>query len=441
MNGTMRKTFPLMKRLFFTLLVFSFVPVFILAAERTSSGKAVVLTVNGVINPVSSEYISTNLKKANEESAEVVVIELDTPGGLDTSMRDIIKEIMASKVPVVVYVAPGGARAASAGAFITISAHVAAMAPGTNIGAAHPVNLGGQMDKTMAKKVENDSAAFIRSLAQKRGRNVDWAESAVRKSESIPEDAALKEHVIDIVASNLPDLLDQMDGRTVTTEAGEAVLQTRSAEVVRIPMTTRQQVLDALANPNVAYVLMMLGFYGLIFELSNPGSILPGVIGAICLILAFYSLQTLPINYAGVLLIVLSIILFIAEVKIASFGLLTVGGIVSLVLGSLMLIDSPEEYMRVSLTVILPVALATGLFFFFVVGAVIRTYRRKVSTGKEGLIGSVGIARTDIAPEGQIFIHGETWTAIHEERPIPKGSKVVVKGIKGLSLLVSPEKE
>ncbi|MCG2720490.1 MAG: nodulation protein NfeD, partial [Thermodesulfovibrionales bacterium] len=322
-----------------------------------------VITVNGAINPVVSEYLNKTILKANEKKVEALVIELDTPGGLDTSMRTIVKDIIASEVPVIVFVSPSGSRAASAGAFITLAAHIAAMAPGTNIGAAHPVGVGEKMDKTMSEKATNDAAAYIRSLAEKRGRNAQWAEDAVRKSISSTEKEALEQNVIDLVANNLNSLLSDIDGRNIETIMGEKILHTKDAAVQREEIGIRQKILGFISDPNVAYMLMLLGFYGLFFELTNPGSLFPGVLGGICLILAFYAFQTLPVNYAGLLLIILAIILFILEVKIISHGVLTIGGIIAMIIGSLMLFDSPAPFMKLSLAVILPAVAITTLFF------------------------------------------------------------------------------
>jgi membrane-bound serine protease (ClpP class) len=308
--------------------------------------EVMVITVNGVINPVSAEFIGKSIKKANEKKAEALVIELDTPGGLDTSMRTIVKDIIGSDVPVVVYVSPSGSRAASAGVFITLAAHIAAMAPGTNIGAAHPVGLGDKMDKTMAEKATNDAAAYIKSLAERHGRNAKWAEDAVRKSISATESEALKEGVIDLVSKDLNSLLADINGRKVKTFMGEKVLNTKNAVVVREEMGLRSRILNLISDPNVAYILMLLGFYGLFFELTNPGAIFPGVLGGISLILAFYAFQTLPVNYAGLMLIILAIILFILEVKIVSHGVLTIGGVIAMVIGSLMLFESPAPFMK-----------------------------------------------------------------------------------------------
>ncbi len=322
----------------------------VVTCQRSESAARpiLVIQVEGVIAPSSADYIVSAIKQADRELAEALVIELDTPGGLDLSMRSIIKEMLAAERPIVVYVSPSGARAASAGAFITLAAHVAAMAPGTNIGAAHPVNMGGQMDKEMNKKVTNDAAAYIRTIAERRGRNVQWAEDAVRKSVSATEKEALKLGIIDLVSEKLDDLLGALDGRAVTTAGNKVILHTKGVEVKRIDMGLRDKVLKVISDPTIAYILLMLGLAGLYFELSTPGAILPGILGGIFLILAFYAFQTLPINYAGLLLILLAIILFIAEVKVTSHGLLAAGGIAAMVLGSIMLIKSSEPFMRIS---------------------------------------------------------------------------------------------
>ena len=390
----------------------------------------------GVINPVAAEYMAQVIADASGAGAEALVLQLDTPGGLDTSMRLIIKEISASKIPVIVYVSPTGARAASAGVFITLAAHVAAMAPGTNIGAAHPVAMGGgEMDKEMKKKVENDAAAYIKTLAEKHGRNVRWAEDAVRQSVSATETEALKLKVIDLIAEDLPALLAAVDGRVVETAAGKQTLNTKAASIKKLPISSRLRILNALSDPNIAYILMMLGIYGMIFELSNPGAILPGVVGAICLILAFYSFQTLPISYAGLLLILLAVILFIAEIKVPSYGLLTVGGVVSMILGSLMLIKTDLPFMRISWWVILPMVAASAAFFVLVLGMALRAFRQKPVSGIETFIGVTGIARTELNPGGQVVVRGEIWEALSPEA-IREGEAIEVTGIEGLTLKV-----
>lgn len=398
--------------------------------------KVLVISINGVINPVSAEFIGKSIGKAQEKEAEALVIELDTPGGLDTSMRSSVKDIIGSEVPVVVFVSPSGSRAASAGVFLTLAAHIAAMAPGTNIGAAHPVGIGEKMDKTMAEKATNDAAAYIKSLAERRGRNAQWAENAVRKSISATESEALKEHVIDLVTKNIMSLLSDIDGMHVQTAFGEKKLRTKNAMVIREGLGLRHKILNLISDPNIAYVLMLLGFYGLFFELTNPGSLFPGVIGGICLILAFYAFQTLPVNYAGLLLIILALILFILEIKITSHGILTIGGIIAMIIGSLMLFESPAPFMKLSLTLVLPAVLITALFFSVTLALAFKAHRRKPVTGAEGLIGEPGIADTDITRDGgMVFLHGEIWSAYSEE-PISKGTRITVDTVSGLKVKV-----
>ncbi|MFA4920219.1 MAG: nodulation protein NfeD [Thermodesulfovibrionales bacterium] len=395
-----------------------------------------VITVDGVINPVSAEFMQKSIHKANDKKYEALVIELDTPGGLDASMRSIVKEMIGSEVPVIVFVSPSGSRAASAGAFITMAAHIAAMSPGTNIGAAHPVGVGGKMDKTMAEKATNDAVAYIKSLAEKSGRNAQWAEDAVRKSISSTETEALQLKVIDLITKDINSLLADIDGKKVRTVSGEKILSTRNASVVREELGLRYRILNLISDPNVAYILMLLGFYGLFFELTNPGSLFPGVTGGICLILAFYAFQTLPVNYAGLLLIILAIILFILEVKIISHGVLTIGGIVAMTIGSLMLFESPAPFMKLSLAVILPAVAVTALFFTVLIGLAYKAYKRKPITGAEGLLGSYGIADTDIDREGgRVTIHGEIWSSYSEDA-IDKGNRVIVEEVSGLKLKV-----
>ena len=417
---------------FLLLTIFLLPNVFAVEARK----EVMVITINGVINPVSAEFIGKSIKKAAEKRIEALVIELDTPGGLDTSMRNIVKDIVGSEVPVVVYVSPSGSRAASAGVFITLAAHIAAMAPGTNIGAAHPVSLGGKIDKTMAAKVTNDAAAYIRSLAESRGRNAEWAEDAVRKSVSVTESEALKLHIIDLVAPDLKSLLADIDGRKVRTAFGERILHTKNAIVIREEPGFRNKILNLISDPNIAYILMLLGFYGLFFELTNPGSLFPGVIGGICLILAFYAFQTLPVNYAGLLLIILAIILFILELKIVSHGILTIGGIIAMVIGSLMLFESSGPFMKLSLAIVLPAVITTTLFFTLIIGLAFKAHKRKPVTGHEGLIGTMGIADTDIEKEGgTVLLHGERWSAYSDE-PVAKGERITVEMVSGLKVKV-----
>jgi len=396
-----------------------------------------VIRVESVISSSAADYIVSAIKQAEKDKVAALVIELDTPGGLDTSMRVIIKEMLAAERPIVVYVAPSGARAASAGAFITLAAHIAAMAPGTNIGAAAPVAMGGQMDKTMEKKVTNDAAAYMRTIAEKRGRPIDLAEEWVRKATAKTETEALKAKLVDFVSPKLEDLLQAMDGRTVTTAAGKVKLETKDATINRGEMNLREKILKIIADPTVAYLLLLLGLAGLYFEFSTPGAVLPGVLGGISLILALYAFQQLPINYAGVLLILLAILMFIAEIKVVSHGVLTLGGLAAMILGSVMLIDSPLPDMRIPLTTIILTTLTVAAFFMFIVGAGVRALWSKTTTGREGLVGEVGVVRSPLAPRGQIFLRGELWNA-ESEVPVEPGDSVRVTQIDGLTLRVVP---
>ncbi|HOG17710.1 MAG TPA: nodulation protein NfeD [Syntrophales bacterium] len=395
-----------------------------------------VITVNSAITPPVSEYILRNIEASARGGSDGIILQLDTPGGLDSAMRDIAKGILNAPLPVIVYVAPSGARAASAGVIITVSAHIAAMAPGTNIGAAHPVGIGiGQMDKVMAKKVENDAVAYARGIAVKRLRNADWVERAVRKSESVTAEEALRLKVIDFVSPDIRSLLRSMDGRTVELPSGKRTLATRDAVLQYREMGLRQRILTSISDPNIAYILLLVGLAGLYFEFANPGAVLPGVIGGLSLILAFFALQTLPVNFAGVLLILFAVVLFIAEIKVTSHGLLAVGGVVSLTIGSLMLFDTPEPTMRISLHVLIPAVAVTSLFFIVVVGLVIKAQRRRKRTGSEEMIGMKGTAVTDIAAEGKVSVQGEYWNAFSDV-PIPKTSAIRVTAVDKLRLKV-----
>ena len=395
-----------------------------------------VITVNATITPPIAEYILQNIDASVKNGSDGLIILLDTPGGLDLAMRDIAKGILNSSIPIAVYVHPSGARAASAGVIITIAAHVAAMTPGTNIGAAHPVGLGiGGTDKTMMKKVENDAVAYVRGIAIKRGRNADWAEKSVRQSESITAEEALKLKVIDLTAPNLKSLLEQMDNREVSLLSGRKIIITKNAVINEKKMGTRQRVLAAVSDPNIAYILFLVGLAGLYFEFAHPGVILPGVVGGISLILAFFALQTLPVNYAGVLLILFGVILFIAEIKVISHGLLTVGGIISLVLGSLLLFDSPDPALRVSWSVMIPTLTIICLFFASVIALVMKAQMRKRRTGKEGMLGEEGRSVTDIFENGKVFIKGEYWNA-SSDKPVEKGKRVRIAKVEGLKIKV-----
>ncbi len=406
------------------------------SAEPSAPKPAVMLIkIDDPITPVIAEYIIRSIDRATERNAEALVIEMDTPGGLVESTREIVKRMLASEIPIIVYVSPSGSRAASAGVFITLTANIAAMAPNTRIGSASPVQMEGKMDETMARKVTNDLAAMVRGISEKRHRNAAWAEDAVRKAVSATETEALKLRVIDLIAPDIQTLLTKINGKTVDTIIGKKVLHTASATVTVSGMGLREKILGVISNPNVAYILMILGFYGLYFELSNPGAIFPGVVGAILLILAFYALQTLPINYAGLMLIVLAIGLFIAEAFITSHGVLGVGGTIAMLFGSMMLIDSPEPALQLSWAVIVPVVAASALLFVVTLTVAIRVQREKADTGREGLIGLRGEARSDIAGKGQVFVHGEYWNAWSDE-PIAKGDTIEVLQVDGLRLKV-----
>ncbi|MEX2117783.1 MAG: nodulation protein NfeD [Bacteroidota bacterium] len=395
-------------------------------------------TLDGAINPASADYIHRTIAQATEAGAECLVLRLNTPGGLLKSTRVIVSDFLAAEIPVIVYVAPGGSQAASAGVFITMAGHVAAMAPGTNIGAAHPVTLQGEQDSIMMEKATNDAAAFIRTIAEKRRRNLEWAEEAVRKSLSITETEAVKIRVVDLVAKDMGELLAAIDGRVVDLPNGPKTLTTRNARIETKSMEWTERILDILSDPNIAYILFMLGVYGLLFELYNPGSILPGVVGVISLILAFYSLHTLPINYAGLALILFAIILFIAEIKITSYGMLSVGGVISLLLGSMMLIrsESALEFLELSWSVIISVVALTLVFFTFVIGFGVRTLRQKPISGAEGMVGEIGETMSAVSTDGRVRIHGEIWNARTSGDRIPTGTRVRVLRVENLTLVV-----
>lgn len=396
------------------------------------------LNIASSINPVTASFINEHISSANAENDPAILIQLDTPGGLDTAMREIIQSILNSRIPVIVYVAPQGARAASAGALITLAADFAVMAPGTNIGAAHPVAIGpaNQPDSTMMKKVENDAAAYARSLAQKRGRNADWAEQSVRESVSISAEEAVAESVIDLVSSNTDELLQQLDGFKYIRNNKAEVFSTTGLTLRPVEMNWRQQILNALSNPNIAYLLMMLGIIGIFFEISQPGVVLPGSIGAIAILLALFAFSSLPVNYVGVLLILLAVVLFILEVKIVSYGMLSIGGIVSMAFGSLMLIDSSEPYLQISRAVIAATVMVSAGFILLAATMVIRTQRRPVSSGQEGMIGETGKALGPIDPSGKVFVHGEYWLAC-SDNDIQDGESIrVVQLLDGLKLKV-----
>ncbi|HEU4725058.1 MAG TPA: nodulation protein NfeD [Candidatus Eisenbacteria bacterium] len=404
---------------------------------NASAGPVIdVLTLEGAIQPISAEVFITAIDRAERDKREALVVRLDTPGGLDSSMRDIIKRILVSDVPVIVFVAPPGARAASAGTFIAYAAHVSAMSPGTSIGAATPVQMGGNdVQKDLGVKVKNDAVSYIRSLATQHGRNADWAEKAVREGGSLPEQEALRLKVVDLVARDLDGLLASLDGRTVTVAGMARTLHTKGATTRELKPSWRQDLLSRIVDPNIAYILFILGFYGLIFELSNPGAILPGIVGGICLLLAFLAFQALPVNMTGVFLILFAMILFLVDVKVQSHGLLSVGGVVSLILGSVILMAGESGIGRVSLVVVGTAVGATILFFAFVVGAAWRAQRTRATTGWEGLVGERGEAVTALAPKGKVFVHGEYWNAESGE-VIDTGAPVIVERVDGMTLRV-----
>jgi len=399
------------------------------------------ITVDAPIHPITSEYIRNTIDKAEKENASLVIIVLNTPGGLDSSMREIIQRILSSKTPVVSFVSPSGSRAASAGFFISIACDIFVMAPGTSTGVAHPVavSLTGQsMDKTMEEKATNDAAAYIITLAEKRGRNTKLAEDGVRKSRAYTENEALKGNLIDLIAKNEQEIIEYFDGKRIKRFDGkEELLELKDEKITDIPMSARQKFLITISNPNLAYILLMLGLLGLYFEFSNPGAILPGVLGGIFLLLAIFSFQILPINYVGLILILLAIGLFILEIKIQSYGVLTAGGLTAMVIGSIMLIDAPIPELRPSLKFIIPVALGLSLIFIFLIVIAIRAQLNKVHTGKEGLVGEIGEVRSKLDPEGKVFVHGELWDAEATEK-IPKGAKVkVIEVMENLKIKVT----
>ena len=422
-----------MKLKFWVALLLPFCGFLVLNTAWAAKGDIYIVKVADAISPGTAEFIKNSIEKAEAEEAACIIIELDTPGGLAESMRLIIQDILGSQVPVVVYVSPAGARAASAGVMITMAADIAAMAPSTNIGAAHPVGAGGKdISGKMSEKVINDMVAHAQSVAEERGRNKEWVEQAIRESVSVTETEALKENIIDLIAKDTDDLIQQLKGRKIK---GKGVITLDKAEKVIIKPSLRTKILKTISNPNIAYILLMIGFAGLYFELSHPGAIFPGVIGGIALVLAFFALQTLPVNYAGILLIILAIIFFIMEMKISSYGLLSVAGIVSLLLGSLMMFKDTGPDMRLSLKVLLPTIILISGFFVFVAGLVFRAQMAKPRTGTKGLVGEIGMVKKALTPEGKVFVHGELWNA-KAEKAIDEGAKVRVVNVVNLMLEV-----
>lgn len=441
--------------IFFLLLIMVGMASFTLSGISSPPKKVYVVQLNDfAINPIVAQYIENAIQRAQADHAQCLIIQLDTPGGLLSSTRSIVKSIMTASVPVVVYIHPSGSRAGSAGVFITYAAHIAVMAPSTNIGAAHPVAMGGarrfswpnrsdedddrdQASEPSEDKILNDTIAFIKTLADERQRNADWAEESVRASASITEKEALAKNVINFIARDIQELLEKINGQVVRIGGEEVLIESEGARVVVMEMDSRQKLLNVLGDPNIAYILMILGFYGLLYEITNPGIGVPGVLGTIFLVLSFYSMQTLPTNYAGVALIGLGVILFVAEAMVPGFGLLTLGGLVSMVLGSLILFDTAEPIMRVSWALIASFPITTAGITIFLVRAVTRAHRQKTLSGKEGLIGSQGIVNAAVSPEkeGKVFVHGELWNAISEEK-IKKNEMVIVTGVERLTLRV-----
>jgi membrane-bound serine protease (ClpP class) len=400
-----------------------------------------VITIDGSINPSTSDYVHKSIEEAKSKNAECLIIQLNTPGGLLKSTRYIVTDLLTSPIPVIVFVSPSGSQAASAGVFITLASNIAVMAPGTNIGASHPVSTQGGMDSTMSEKVTNDAAAFIRSISEKRKRNVHWAEDAVRKSVSITETEALKDSVIDLIANDVNDLLQKVDGREVETSTGKKILSTKNYTIVNYEEGWFQKILGVISDPNIAYIFMMIGIWGIILEFYHPGGILPGVVGVICVVLGLYGLHTLPINYAGLALIILAIILFIAEIKIISHGMLTVGGVICLFIGSMMLIDtslSLESAVQISMGVIVTTVIVIASLFALLAWLVLKAHRRKAMTGESGMLGEIGEVLTDfVNGAGSVKVLGEIWSAESAEVPdLVQGSKVRIINIHDLTLKV-----
>ncbi|MEW5945231.1 MAG: nodulation protein NfeD [bacterium] len=419
------------------LLAFVFLWAVIAAGPSFARSKALVIEVKGTIDPATRNYVARSIQRAENGDFECLVILLDTPGGLMDSMKEMATAMLNTSVPVVVYVYPSGSTATSAGFFLLMASDFAAMSPNTSTGSAHPVAMQGKMDKTMKEKVTNYAVAYMESLTKRRNRNVEWAKKAVTRSVSITEDEALKKKVIEIIADSDRDLLNQLDGRKFVKKKRRVTLHTKNAEIVYAYMTSRERFLHVIAHPNIAYILFIVGVYGIIFEVTHPGAIAPGVIGAIALILAFTAFQVLPINLAGLLFLIGAFIMFILEVKIVSHGLLTLGGTVLMVLGSLMLIDSTDPAFRISIEVVITVALMTAFLFGVALTAVVKTHRRRVTTGAQGMIGKAGKVAATLNPEGKVRVFGEFWHARSEDgSAIEKGSKVIVTGMEGMELTV-----
>ncbi len=412
----------------------------LLLSGAAASPEILKIRVDDTIQPIVDEYIGRAITDAEQNNSSALLIDLSTPGGLADSTRKIMEKILASKVPVIIYVTPSGSRAASAGFFILEAADVAAMAPGTNTGAAHPVAMfgGGQMDTVMKEKIENDSAALMRSVVSKRHRNIDVAESAVRQSKSFTDDEALKQNLIDVIAKDQQDLFRQLDGRTITRFDGTQITLHLAGQPVReFPMTLKQRILNHLMDPNVAFIILVIGLLALYVEFNHPGAVLPGVVGATFILLALFAFNLLPTRYAALALIVLAFILFALEAKFTSHGVLAIGGIISMVLGALLLVDAPIPQMRVHLITALAVSVPLAVITVFLVSIALRARRSKVTTGPQGLVGEIAVARTPLAPEGKVFIHGELWNAVASAE-VAEGEQVRVSRVDGLILYVEP---
>jgi len=438
------------------LLVFQFT----LSAQTltpAASNKAYLINIDGAIGPATKDYFVRSLNKAFHGGASLLIVKINTPGGLDSSMRDINSAILASPIPVAIYVAPSGARAASAGTYMLYASHIAAMAPATNLGAATPVQIGGvsapekggnndkkqpgdDHDSVMSRKITNDAAAYIRGLAELRGRNLEWAEKAVRKAESLSASEALKLNVIDIIAKDVPDLLEQIDGRKIKLQQSELTLNTKNATVEVFEPDWRNQLLAIITDPNIAYILMLVGIYGLIFEFSTPGVMIPGIAGAICLLLALFAFQALPINFAGLALIILGLGFMIAEAFVPSFGALGIGGVIAFVIGSIILMDTDIPGFGVSLVLIGTIATISGLAFTMVLVLALKARRRPVVSGQEELLGATAEAVEDFEQEGYVHLHGENWRAITQV-PVKKEQQLIVSRMDGLTLYVVPAEQ
>jgi len=410
----------------------------ILSLTTVSGQRVVSIKIEGAINPVTADFVKEAIGRAKATNASCLLLHLNTPGGLLQSTREIVAAILESPVPVIVYVSPEGAHAGSAGVFVTMAAHVAAMAEASNIGAAHPVNLRGMMDSVMSEKITNDAAAFIRSIAAKRNRNLEWAEDAVRKSVSITAPEAVLKGVVDLIAFSDKDLLNQVHGKRVKLPSGEVVLKTKDATIELVEMNFFDKFLNGISDPNIAYLMMMVGFLGIMFELFNPGAIVPGVVGVIALVLAFFAMRTLPINYAGLALIVFGVVLLLLEIKIVSQGMLAIGGIISLLLGSFMLIkaSSPLEVVHISRLLIITTSALTAAFFLWVIGAGLKAQQRTAVTGLEAMTGLTAVTMDVLAPDGRVLVKGEIWNASATGEPIGVGETVRINAVKKLRLYV-----